>query len=324
MLSFDDAQNIISNELEKIKIPHIPADLYNPVRYILSNGGKRIRSSLVLLACDMFGRNYSDAINVALGIEIFHSFTLVHDDLMDSSAVRRNKPTIHKKWNPNVAILSGDAMLILAYKMLTSVERHFLIPVTTLFNSTALSVCEGQMMDMNFENHNKVSVEDYLKMIGLKTSVLIAASLKLGALIAEANDEDCENIYSFGYNLGIAFQLQDDLLDVYGDSFVFGKKIGNDIVTNKKTYLMIKALELATGEQQKKLYELLSGTDFEPEEKIITISKIYNELNIKLLTENIINQYFDKASLNLENITVESERKKVFKDFALSLKVRDY
>ena len=324
MLSIETAQKIIVKELEKIIIPVTPSDLYDPVRYILLNGGKRIRPSLVLLGCDLFGEDYMKAIGPALGIEVFHNFTLLHDDLMDNSNVRRKNPTVHVKWNPNVAILSGDVMSIMSNQLVCNVEKHVLAPVISLFNTTALEVCEGQMMDINFEHQENVSIRGYLKMVGLKTSVLMAASLKMGAIIAEAAVKDCEDIYSFGYNLGLAFQLQDDLLDTYGDSEIFGKKIGNDIVTNKKTYLMIKALELATGDKLKELRTILSKSDFEPNEKISAVKDIFNELNIRSITEDRINHYFEKASINLEAIMVNPERKKALIDFSRTLMGRDF
>jgi geranylgeranyl diphosphate synthase, type II len=324
MLSIENAQNIIMKELEKLNVPDTPSDLYDPVRYILFNGGKRIRPSLVLLGCDLFGEDYMKAIGPALGIEVFHNFTLLHDDLMDNSNVRRKNPTVHIRWNPNVAILSGDVMSILSNQLVCNVEKQFLAPVISLFNTTALEVCEGQMMDMNFEQQENVSIPGYLKMVGLKTSVLMAASLKMGAIIAEAAVKDCEDIYDFGYNLGMAFQLQDDLLDTYGDAEIFGKKIGNDIVTNKKTFLMIKALELATGEKLKQLKTILSTTDTEANEKIFAVKEIFDELNIPSLTKNRINQYFEKASLYLEAIMVNPERKKVLNDFSRTLMARDF
>jgi geranylgeranyl diphosphate synthase type II len=324
MLSIETAQKIIARELEKINIPDAPSDLYDPVRYILFNGGKRIRPSLVLLGCDLFGQDYMKAIGPALGIEVFHNFTLLHDDLMDNSNVRRKNPTVHIKWNPNVAILSGDVMSILANKLVCNVEKQVLASVVSLFNTTALEVCEGQMMDMNFEQQENVSIRAYLKMVGLKTSVLIAASLKMGAIIAEAAVKDCEDIYAFGYNLGLAFQLQDDLLDTYGDSETFGKAIGNDIVTNKKTFLMIKALELATGHKLKQLKAFLSTKVFDANEKIRAIKEIFDELNIRSITEDRINQYFEKASIYLEGIMVIVERKKVLKDFSRALMGREF
>ena len=324
MLSIETAQKIITKELEKLNIPDAPSDLYDPVRYILFSGGKRIRPSLVLLACDLFGEDYMKAVGPALGIEVFHNFTLLHDDLMDNSNVRRKKPTVHIKWNPNVAILSGDVMSILSNQLVCNVKNELLAAVITLFNTTALEVCEGQMMDLNFEKQEDVPLSEYLKMVGLKTSVLMAGSLKLGAIIAEAGVKDCENIYDFGYNLGMAFQLQDDFLDTYGDQEIFGKKIGNDIVTNKKTFLMIKALELAKGEKLKQLKNYLRTTEYEAIEKIRIVKEIFDELHIGSITEECINQYFEKASLSLEAVMVNPERKKVLNDFSRSLMARNF
>ena len=324
MLSIESAQKIITKELEKLDIPGSPSDLYDPVRYILFSGGKRIRPSLVLLACDLFDADYMKAVYPAMGIEVFHNFTLLHDDLMDNSGVRRNNPTVHIKWNPNVAILSGDVMSILSNQLVCNVDKQFLAPVISLFNTTALEVCEGQMMDLRFEKEENVSIPEYLKMVGLKTSVLMAASLKMGAIIAEAAVKDCDDIYDFGYNLGMAFQLQDDLLDTYGDQEIFGKKIGNDIVTNKKTFLMIKALELANGEKLKQLKTYISTTDSEAIEKIRIVKEIFDELNIPSITEDRINQYFEKASAGLEAVMVNPERKKVLNDFSKALMARKF
>jgi len=248
MLSIEKAQELIVRELETLSIPVSPENLYEPVRYILGNGGKRIRPALVLLACDLFGADYRKALKPALGIEVFHNFTLLHDDLMDNSIVRRNRPTVHIKWDANTAILSGDAMSIMANSLICQVDPDAIVPVSRLFNKTALEVCEGQMLDMEYSARDNVTIEEYINMIRLKTSVLIAAALGIGAFIGGASEEESFILYNFGMNLGLAFQLQDDLLDSFGNEQVFGKKIGNDIITNKRTFLVIKAFEKAKGE----------------------------------------------------------------------------
>jgi geranylgeranyl diphosphate synthase, type II len=323
MLSFETAQKLIVRELEKLVIPNEPEKLYEPVRYILSNGGKRLRPALVLLACDLFEADYRKAFSPALGIEVFHNFTLLHDDLMDNSTVRRNRPTVHIKWDPNTAILSGDVMSILANKLICMVDSETIIPVNRLFNKTALEVCEGQMLDVEYSQKENVTISEYINMIGLKTSVLIAASLGIGAIIAGASEHDSDNLYKFGMNLGIAFQLQDDFLDSFGDQDVFGKKIGNDILTNKRTFLVIKAFEKA---QDKVLHELkmyFSGIEFDPREKINNIIKIFNKLDIRKETEDQINKYHDMALKYLNDLDVPQKRKKVLIEFSEALIKRE-
>jgi geranylgeranyl diphosphate synthase type II len=252
----------------------------------------------------------------ALGIEIFHNFTLLHDDIMDRSHVRRNNPTVHIKWNENTAILSGDAMSILAYKFISTCNENILPHVLKLFNQTALEVCKGQQYDMNFETIKYVNTEEYLRMIELKTSSLIAASMKLGAVIGGANTKDTDLMYDFGKNLGMAFQIQDDILDVYGNLNVFGKNPGSDIVANKKTYLLVKAIELASLQQKKKIYNLLKKTKFDPVEKIKTIRSIYNSLNIKEKAKELITDYFSKAIITLEKVSADHQKKEYLRDLA--------
>jgi geranylgeranyl diphosphate synthase type II len=269
MISLDEAQQIIEKNLAEISFPDNPVNLYGPVEYILSNGGKRIRPSLVLLGANLFSDDVQPAVNPALAVEIFHNFTLLHDDLMDNSLIRRGRDTVHIKWNPNVAILSGDAMSIIANRFVSKVDSKILPDVMEVFNRTAIEVCEGQMMDMEFENRNDVHVDEYLRMIELKTSVLIAASLQIGALTGGASKQDSVQLYEFGRSLGIAFQLQDDLLDSYGDVEKFGKKIGNDIITNKKTYLMISALDNADDDDLYTLNLWLEKDKFDPDKNYI-------------------------------------------------------
>ncbi len=323
MLSIEKAQEIIEIELDRLSIPSKPEMLYEPVRYILANGGKRLRPALVLLACDLFGSDYKKAINPALGIEVFHNFTLLHDDLMDSSIIRRNKPTVHVKWDPNTAILSGDVMSILASSLISNIESDVIVPVTRMFNKTALEVCEGQMLDMEYSKKENISVSEYVNMIQLKTSVLIAGSLGIGALIAGASDNDTSMLYNFGLNLGLAFQIQDDLLDSFGNEEKFGKKIGNDILTNKKTFLLVKAFETAKGEDLVALRKYFSEEDFDPREKIDSVKLLFNKLDIKKTTENQIMEYNKVGMEYLNKLNVSHEKKRVLTELSQSLLKRE-
>ena len=322
MINSETAIIIIEKEIKALSLPDMPQNLYDPIKYTLNRGGKRIRPALAILACDMFNDDYKKALYPALAIELFHNFTLIHDDLMDNSSMRRNDPTVHVKWNPNVAILAGDTMNILAYKLVSRVEEKLLPEILDIFNETAVQVCEGQMMDMDFEQRNDVTVKEYLRMIGLKTSVLLAASLKIGAISGGADNRAADEIYKFGYNLGMAFQLQDDMLDTFGDENIFGKKIGNDILTNKKTYLYLKALDLASPEIKKKLLVIYSTDQKNPFQKIAEVIELFNQHNVKSHSDNIINHYFQMALVNLSNIDVNTDRKKVVEDLAQSLMVR--
>lgn len=322
MLSLEDARSRIEKKINETLFPATPAQLYDPVRYILSIGGKRIRPSLVLLGANVFDDNIEPALDAAVAIEIFHNFTLLHDDLMDNSKIRRGKETVHEKWNPNIAILSGDTMSIIANQFVSRVNPDILPDVLKVFNQTAVEVCEGQMMDMTFEKREDVSVEEYIKMIELKTSVLIAASLKIGAYIGGANHKEANEMYEYGRLLGIAFQIQDDLLDSYGDTETFGKKVGNDIVSNKKTYLMISAMEQSGKEDLDALKSWLNNKDFDPENKIREVKKIYDRYNIKALTLDKTREYFDSARAVLEKIVVSEERKIVLEAFSNTLMKR--
>ena len=319
MLNFEEAQQIIENELEKLPVDNTPPELYDPVRYILRLGGKRIRPAMTLMACSVFSDAVHPAIKPALAFEVFHNFTLLHDDIMDNAALRRGKTTVHEKWNTNIAILSGDVMSILSYRILAESEDQHLQDLLQVFTNTALMVCEGQQWDMNFESRLDVSVEEYLKMIELKTAVLIAASLKSGAITGGADNLDSDLMYEFGRNLGIAFQIRDDYLDVYGDPEVFGKKIGNDILTNKKTFLLIKALELSEGKINKELTGWLSRENFNPGEKINGMTEIFNTLEIDRISSELAAEHYEKAIQYLERVNVASERKIPLLDFAKDL-----
>jgi geranylgeranyl diphosphate synthase type II len=312
MYSLKSLQTAIATLLEKeagqIGIAE-PANLYQPIRYTLEMDGKRLRPVMVLMACDLFGGNIEEAMYPALGIELFHNFTLLHDDIMDKASLRRNRETVHKKYSENIAILSGDAMSNLAYKYLLKTQSPALFEIISLFTETALQICEGQQLDMDYENSLSVSIDDYLKMIRLKTAVLMACSLKTGALIGNASPQDASHIYNFGINLGLAFQLQDDLLDAYADQEKFGKKTGGDIVSNKKTFLLLKTLELASPEQKKELLFRIADKNFNPDEKVTSVKKIYDEINIQQITRNIVDSYYRKAMTELETIAIESARK---------------
>ena len=323
MIDFNKAQEIINHEITAIEINREPAELYDPVKYILSIGGKRIRPALVLMSCSMFSNQITQAIRPALAIELFHNFTLVHDDIMDNSVLRRNKPTVHKKWNRNLAILSGDVMSILSFKFIADCPPGLLPAILELFNETALQVCEGQQYDIDFESRTDITVDDYLKMVELKTSVLIASSLKLGALLGAASLADSDLLYEFGRNLGIAFQLRDDLLDVYGDTAKFGKKIGTDIIANKKTFLILKAFEMADKKTRNSLNELISTIDHDPEEKVRSVKNIFNQLGIKEKTVEKSKDYFEYALNALGMVSVSNESKAELKKIAARLMERE-
>lgn len=322
MLTFDQLQQRFNEALDLDQLPSYPARLYAPIRYSLSHGGKRMRPLLVLMSCDLFSGDIDDAMNCAIAVEIFHNFTLLHDDIMDQSPIRRGIDTVYKKWNTSIAILSGDTMFALAYDYITRSRPVMLPLILPLFTQTAREVCEGQQLDMDFEESNTVSIADYIEMIRLKTAVLPAACLKLGALFAGVSQKEAELIYSFGQHIGLAFQLKDDLLDIYGDQVVFGKRTGNDILTNKKTWLYLKALEKADPEQKKQLLYYYSGKSFDPMEKISKVTGIYNQLKINEAAEALMLEYYDKAMQDLDNINVPDANKEIVRDFAMLLKER--
>src|SRR5882762_6389144 len=263
MKQLEDLQAIISEAVDKLNFPLYPAALYEPISYILSLGGKRMRPALLLMACDLFGGDVDAAISPALAIEVFHNFTLMHDDIMDNAPLRRGRTTVHERWNKNAAILSGDVMLVEGYKLMMQVEGHLLRPILDIFNTTAVGVCEGQHLDMEFEELNHVNIDEYLNMIRLKTAVVL-----VGALIGGADVKDAELLSHFGENVGLAFQLQDDILDVYGDPEKFGKQVGGDIISNKKTYLQIKALAMASNQQVAELDSWTALKKFDTHEKV--------------------------------------------------------
>lgn len=288
-----------------------PQLLYEPICYSLEMGGKRIRPILLLIAYELYRSDIEKALNAAIAIEVFHNFTLLHDDIMDNARLRRSKETVHVKYSENTAILSGDAMSILSYEFLSKNEAGNLEQQLKLFTKTALQICEGQQLDMDFESNPSVTIPDYIEMIGLKTAVLLAASLKMGALVANAPEYDSECLYNIGYNLGLAFQLQDDLLDTFGTKEEFGKNLGGDIVSNKKTFLLLSALQLADKEQRTELNKWISATEFDKEEKIACIKKIFSELNIEKVTLQQIDYYYNKSMEHFEKLPVSPEKKSI-------------
>jgi geranylgeranyl diphosphate synthase type II len=313
----------IKNRSEDLKELN-PQDLYAPVTYSLGIGGKRLRPVLLLLSYNLFSNDITQALPAAVAIEVFHNFTLLHDDIMDKAEVRRNQPTVHKQFDENSAILSGDAMAFLAYKFLLESKSEQLLDVIELFSKTAIEVCEGQQFDMEFENRLDVSAPEYLEMIRLKTAVLLACSLKAGALLANSSDEAANQLYKFGINLGLAFQLQDDLLDSFGNTKTFGKRIGGDILANKKTYLLIKALEGATGNLEPKLLCWINNKDFIAEKKIEAVKSIYNQLNIRSLTQDKINFYFEESIRILNELSLHESKKQPLLVLCNSMLKRDY
>lgn len=313
----------IEEEIKQRKFNKAPQQLYAPITYTLALGGKRIRPALLLLANDLFGGKEPQAINTALAIEIFHNFTLVHDDIMDKAPIRRGKPTVFKKWDTNTAILSGDVMLVEAYNLIATCENDVLAEVLKTFNKAAIEVCEGQQYDMNFETQQNITIEDYLKMIELKTAVLLGASLKMGALIAKTTAANVNHIYNFGQNIGIAFQLMDDLLDVYGNPEKFGKQIGGDIIANKKTYLLLKAKQLAKNNLKNELDFCLTSKTLAPQTKVKRVTAIYDQLNIKTLTINEMNHFYNTAIAHLDSIEAPADKKIVFEKFAKGLMQRE-
>lgn len=323
MKSFNEIAQLVTSELEKLNWSKEPRGLYEPIGYVLSLGGKRIRPALTLMACNLFSENIQPAMNTALGLEIFHNFTLLHDDIMDKADVRRGQQTVHKKWNDNTAILSGDVMQIASYQFIAKTPINCLKPVLDLFSQTAAEICEGQQYDVDFEKRERVKGEEYLEMIRLKTAVLLGCALKTGAWIGGAGEEDAQHLYDFGINIGLAFQLKDDLLDVYGDEASFGKKIGGDILCNKKTYLLIHALELAKGNDASELQKWLKITDDNlADEKIKVITSLYDRLGVKIICEDKMQFFYSKAIANMEKVTVLENNKQELRNLAEKLMFR--
>lgn len=308
----------INSKLDSLGYLRAPEELYTPIKYALSLGGKRIRPLLTLIACDMFGGNVDDALPAAAGLEMYHNHTLLHDDVMDKADMRRGKPTVHKCWSENAAILSGDAMLILAFKTFSSLDSKYIADVLPLFTETTLQICEGQQYDMEFETRNDVTAEEYLQMIRLKTAVLLAASLKIGAIVGGASKEDADLIYEFGIQIGLAFQLQDDILDVYGDPAVFGKKIGGDIMCDKKTFLLISAVNNASDEDLNVLKSWVGKTS-DAEKKIAAVTEVYERTGTRALAEKEMEKCYEKAVACLNKISVSESQKTLLKEVMAKL-----
>ncbi len=317
-------QEKLNDEISKMTLGSRPKELYDPLRYTLDLGGKRMRPILALMAYMSKKQDWEKIVRPALSIELFHNFTLIHDDIMDEAPLRRGKPTVYKKWNKDIAVLSGDALMILAYDLLLEADYSDIKYLIKIFNRCAIEVCEGQQLDMNFETRDVVHEEEYIEMIRLKTAVLLGYSLELGALLAGMTREEAIHFRNFGVNIGIGFQLKDDLLDVYGDAEKFGKQVGGDIIANKKTWLLIRALELATGDSKSELEKWITNKDFNNEEKVQAVKSIYNQLNIHELAEAKMNEYFDLGFQQLEDLDAEHLNLEPLKAFARALIERDH
>ena len=323
-MSLEVFRKAIEEEIATASYGENPVELYEPIAYLMSLGGKRMRPLLTVMAANIFTTDWQKAVKPAIGIEVFHNFTLMHDDIMDGSPLRRGKPTVHEKWDQSVAILSGDVMLVCAYDLMTDVEDYIFKKVIKRFNRTAAEVCEGQQMDMNFEKRNDVTKEEYINMIRLKTSVLLGFALELGGMIANAKVEDTQLLYEIGTNMGIGFQLKDDMLDVYGDPDKVGKQVGGDIIKNKKTFLLIEALEKSKGTpHEERLNSWISGVEFDTNEKVKAVRDIYDALGVKELAQNKMNEYFDKGLEGLNRLEVSAESKQPLLDLTKMLIERE-
>lgn len=313
----------LQEHLEKAISQKEPRQLYDPIKYILSLGGKRIRPALALMVCDFFETDFTKAMSAALAVELFHNFSLIHDDIMDNAPLRRGKKTVHEKWDVNTAILSGDAMLILAYRFFENYEPQMFQELAKLFSETALQVCEGQQHDMDFETRDDVTLVEYIKMIDHKTAVLLGAAMKMGAIVAEASENDKDKIYQFGRNLGIAFQLQDDYLDVFGNPETFGKQVGGDIISNKKTFLYLMAAGQGSAVQAEELEHLFSITPKDPTDKISTVKEIFLTSGAAEATKEEIEKYSNHAFSLLEAINISEEKREMLRQFGNSLMERN-
>ncbi len=327
MYTVEELQKLVEKEVELRSakmLQQTPVELYEPIHYSLGMGGKRLRPVLLLLAYNLFKQDVENALPAALAIEVFHNFTLLHDDIMDKAHVRRNRPTVHVQFNENAAILSGDAMAFQSYRYLLESKSSRLTDTIDLFTRTAIEVCEGQQFDMDFESRLDVTEAEYLEMIRLKTAVLLACSLKGGALLAEVSDELANQLYAFGENLGLAFQLQDDLLDTFGDQNTFGKKIGGDILANKKTFLLINALQNASPKKRQELLGWIAQKDFNPEAKIEGVTLIYLETGVKKIAEQKVDDYFEIALQILADLAIEDVVKQPLRELALKMLTRKH
>lgn len=314
---------LIQNYIDSLPYNRKPESLYEPVKYVLSLGGKRIRPMLMLMSYALYRDDVERILPQAIGLETYHNYTLLHDDLMDNADVRRGMPTVHRKWDANIAILSGDSMLVLAYQRMQECPVEKLPAVLDVFTTTALEIGEGQQYDMEFETRDDVREDEYIEMIRLKTSVLLACAMKIGALMADAPQEDIDNLYRFGEQMGLAFQLQDDYLDVYGDPKVFGKAIGGDIVSNKKTYMLINAINRAQGEDLETLMGWIDAKEFDRSEKVKAITAVYDRLGIGDLAKAKMEEYYAEALAALDSVAVEESRKSLLRDYAAKMMKRD-
>lgn len=324
MINADQILKLVNDYLVQLPYDRRPASLYEPIRYVLSMGGKRIRPVLMLLSYNLFKDDPETILMPACALETYHNYTLLHDDLMDNADLRRGHETVHKKWNANTAILSGDSMLVLAYQRMQQCSSDKMAEVLALFTETALEIGEGQEYDMAFEHRDDVSEEEYIEMIRLKTSVLLACALKIGAILAGASKEDADNLYRFGEQIGLAFQLQDDFLDVYGDTRVFGKAIGGDITSNKKTFMLINALNHANEEQRRQLESWISATEFDRDEKVAAVTRLYNEIGIDCMAQDKIAYYFEQSRKYLQAVSVDESRKAELAAYAQRMMNRQY
>lgn len=322
MYTSKELLEIVNHYLDSLAYDRKPASLYEPIKYVLDLGGKRIRPILMLLSYNLYKDNPKEILSAACALETYHNYTLLHDDLMDEAPLRRGQQTVHKKWNDNQAVLSGDSMLVLAYERLAKCDTKHLEAVLHLFTETALQIGEGQQYDMEFELRNDVTVEEYIEMIRLKTSVLLACATKMGAILADASKEDAENLYKFGEQIGLAFQLQDDYLDVYGDAKVFGKKIGGDITSNKKTYMLITAFNQANAEQRAELEKWINKSDFDTEEKIAAVTRLYNEIGVDKLAKEKMGFYYEQGKKFLDAVKLPNERKEALAAYAAEMMKR--
>lgn len=324
MYTSEEILKMVNDYISKLAYDRKPKSLYEPVEYALSMGGKRIRPTLMLLAYNLFRDDPEKILMPATALETYHNYTLLHDDLMDNADLRRGHQTVHKRWSPNVAVLSGDAMLVLAYKRMEQVPVEMFRPIMQLFTETALEIGEGQQYDMEFESRTDVSEEEYIEMIRLKTSVLLACAMKMGAILAGASEQDQDNLYKFGEQVGLAFQLQDDYLDVYGDTKVFGKAIGGDIVSNKKTYMLINAYNKAGQAQRDELDRWMTAKEFDRNEKVAAVTDLYNQLGIDRMALCKIESYFDESRKYLDAVSVEDGRKEEIRRYAQLMLNRKY
>lgn len=322
MHSISYYQEVISAHFSSLQIDKQPNSLYEPIRYILSLGGKRMRPVLTLMSAEIFNTDCSKALSAATAVEVFHNFSLIHDDIMDDAPLRRGNQTVHEKWNINTGILSGDAMLILAYQYFENYEPTIFRALAKLFSKTALEVCEGQQYDVDFETRNDVSILEYLKMIEYKTAVLVGAAMKMGAIVAETSEENADLIYDFGLNLGIAFQLQDDYLDAFGDPETFGKQVGGDIIENKKTFLYLKAMEFATASEKEQLTHLFTIQPQDPVDKINLVKEVFVSSGASLATQEAIKDFTFEAFKTLEKMNIETDKKLILKAFGENLMQR--